>query len=148
MRLAVFGSIDGNASIERYAREFAVNVPPTVHAELIGFRKSAGIKGALYDRYLKYLQLARQTHADCNTIVSEAYAFLLLALPPEHTAVVCHDLHALIYRGWSGTYRLRYKLNMRLLPRARAIIAVSEHTTKEMLKYCPFIPPQKLFPIP
>jgi glycosyltransferase involved in cell wall biosynthesis len=147
MRLAVFGTIDGNASIDRYARELVANVPPNVDAEVIGFRKSLGIKGAFYDRYLKYLKIAHRTHADCNIIVSEAYAFLMFALPPERTAIVCHDLHALIYRGWSGTYRFRYKLNLRLLPRARAIVTVSEHTKKDLLKYCPFIPPQKVFAI-
>jgi glycosyltransferase involved in cell wall biosynthesis len=147
MRLAVFGSIDGNASIDRYARELVANVPPNVDAEVISFRKSPGIKGAFYDRYLKYLQVAHRTNADCNIIVSDAYAFLMFALPPERTAVVCHDLHALIYRGWSGTYRIRYKMNLRLLPRARAIFTVSEHTKKDLLKYCPFIPPQKVFAI-
>jgi glycosyltransferase involved in cell wall biosynthesis len=147
MRLAVFSSIDGNASIDRYARELVANVPPNVDAEVIGFRKSPGIKGALYDRYLKYLQIARRTHADCNIIVSDAYAFLMLVLPPERTAVVCHDLHALIYRGWSGTYRFRSKLNLRLLPRARAIITVSSHTRNDLLKYCAFIPSQKVFAI-
>lgn len=147
MRLAVFSSIDGNASIDRYARELAANVPPHVHAEVIGFKKSPGIQGALYDRYLKYLQVARRTRADCNIIVSDAYAFLMFALRPERTVVVCHDLHALIYRGWCGTYRFRYKLNLRMLPRARAIVTVSEHTKKDLLKYCPFIPPEKVFAI-
>ena len=147
MRLAVFGSIDGNISIERYVRELVANVPPNVEAEVIGLRKSPGIRGAVYDRYLKYFQIARRTDADCNIIVSEAYAFLMYALPPERTAVVCHDVHPLIYKGWSGTYRFRYKLNLRLLPRARAIVAISEHTKKDLLKYCPFIPPQKVFAI-
>ena len=31
--------------------------------------------------------------------------------------------------------------------RARAIITVSEHTRKDLLKYCPFIPPEKVFAI-
>lgn len=101
----------------------------------------------MYDRYLKYLRVGRQIRADCNIIVSESYSFLLLGLPPERTVVVCHDLHPLIYRGWSGTYRLRYKLNLRLMRRARAIVTVSEHTKKDLLKYCPFIPAEKVFAI-
>jgi glycosyltransferase involved in cell wall biosynthesis len=147
MRLAVFGSIDGNASIDRYARELAANVPAGVQAEVVTFKKSPGFRGAFYDRYVKYLKIARRTHSDCNIIVSEAYAFLILALPAKRTVVVCHDVHPLIYRGWSGTYRFRYKLNLRLLPRARAIVAVSEHTRKDLLKYCSFIPPEKVFAI-
>jgi len=147
MKIAVFAGIDGNASIDRYARELAANVPPGIDAELVRPVKSPGLKGALYDRYLKYLRLARQTRADCNIIVSESYAFLLLGLPPEHTVVVCHDLHPLIYRGWSGTYRLRFKLNLRIMRRARAIIAISEHTKQDLLKYCPFIPSEKVVAI-
>ena len=147
MKIAVFAGIDGNASIDRYARELAANMPPGIDAELVRPGKSSGLKGALYDRYLKYIRIARQTRADHNIIVSESYAFLLLGLPPERTVVVCHDLHPLIYRGWSGTYRLRFKLNLRIMRRARAIIAISEHTRKDLLKYCPFIPPQKVVAI-
>jgi len=147
MKIAVFTGIDGNASIDRYARELAANMPPGIDAEVVRVGKSPGLKGAFYDRYLKYLWVARQTRADCNIIVSESYAFLLLGLPPERTVVVCHDLHPLIYRGWSGTYRLRFKLNLRIMGRARAIIAISEHTKKDLLKYCPFIPPEKMFAI-
>ena len=147
MRLAVFPGIDGNASIDRYARELAANVPPGIQAEVVRFQKSSGLKGAFYDRYLKYLYVARQNRADYNIIASESYSFLLLGLPPERTVVVCHDLHPLIYRGWSGTYRLRYKMNLRIMRRARAIIAISEHTRKDLLKYCPFIPPEKVFAI-
>ena len=147
MKISVFPGIDGNASIDRYARELASNVPPNVDANVISFRRSSGIEGAVYDRYLKYFQMAHRTRADCNIIASEAYAFLMLALPAERTVVVCHDLHPLIYQGWSGTYRLRYKLNLRLMPRARAIVAISEHTKKDLLKYCPFIPSEKVFAI-
>jgi glycosyltransferase involved in cell wall biosynthesis len=147
MKIAVFPGIDGNASIERYARELARNFATGMDAEVIRLRRSPGLKGALYDRYIKYLRLARQNQADCNIIASESYSFLLLALPPQRTVVVCHDVHPLIYRGWSGTYRLRYKLNLRLMARAHAIVAISEHTKKDLLKYCPFIPPGKIFAI-
>jgi glycosyltransferase involved in cell wall biosynthesis len=147
MKIAVFPGVEGNPSFDRYARELAANFPPGIDAEVVRLRKSSGLKGAIYDRYLKYLRIARQIRADCNIIASEGYAFLLLALPPERTVVVCHDLHPLIYRGWSGTYRLRYKWNLRLMRRARAIVTVSEHTKKDLLKYCPFIPPEKVFAI-
>jgi len=147
MELAVFPGIDGNPSIDRYARELAANVPGDVNASLVTGTKSPGIRGVVYDRYVGYFRIARQTSADCNLIVSESYAFLLLALRPEHTVVVCHDVHPLIYRGWSGTYRFRYKLNLRLLPRAKAIVTVSEHTKKDLLKYCPFIPAEKVFTV-
>jgi glycosyltransferase involved in cell wall biosynthesis len=147
MKVAVFPGIDGNASIDRYARELAAHAPPGVEAEIIAFQKSPGMKGVFCERYLKYFQMARKTKADCNIIGSESYTFLILGLRPERTIVICHDLHPLIYRGWTGTYRFRYKMNLRLLPLSRAIVAVSEHTKKDLLKYCPFIPPEKVFSI-
>ena len=147
MKIAVFPGIDGNASIDRYARELAANVPSGIDAEVVSLNKSPGLKGATYDRYLKYPRIARQSRADYNIIASESYSFLLLELPPQRTVVICHDLHPLIFRGWSGTYRLRYKMNLRIMRRAHAIIAISEHTMKDLLKYCPFIPPEKVFAI-
>ncbi len=33
------------------------------------------------------------------------------------------------------------------MQRARAIVAISEHTKKDLLKYCPFIPSEKVFAI-
>jgi len=147
MKIAVFSGIDGNASIDRYARELAVNMPASTDAEVVRLNKSPGLKGATYDRYLKYPRIARQSRADYNIIASESYSFLLLVLPPKRTVVICHDLHPLIYRGWSGTYRLRYKMNLRIMRHARAVIAISEHTRKDLLKYCPFIPPEKVFAI-
>lgn len=147
MKIAVFPGIERNASIDRYARELAANMPASTDAEVVRLNKSPGLKGATYDRYLKYPLIARQSRADYNIIASESYSFLLLVLPPERTVAICHDLHPLIYRGWSGTYRLRYKLNLRLMRRAHAIVTVSEHTRKDLLKYCPFIPPEKVFAI-
>jgi glycosyltransferase involved in cell wall biosynthesis len=147
MKIAVFPGVERNASIDRYSRELAANMPAGIDAEVVRLNKSPGLKGATYDRYLKYPRIAHLSRADYNIIASESYSFLLLALPPERTVVICHDLHPLIYRGWSGTYRLRYKMNLRIMRSARAIIAISEHTRKDLLKYCPFIPLEKVFAI-
>src|ERR1017187_4716162 len=147
MRISVFASPHGNRSIDRYAHELAADFPPAIDAKIIGLQQSANLKGNPFDRSLKYLFIARKEQGDYNIIVSPDYSFLILALPRGRTIVVCHDLHPLIYRGWAGTYRLRYKLNLRLMRRARAIVTVSEHTKKDLLKYCPFIPPQKVFAI-
>jgi glycosyltransferase involved in cell wall biosynthesis len=147
MRISVFASPHGNRSIDRYAHELAADFPPAIDAKIIGLQQSANLKGNPFDRSLKYLFIARKEQGDYNIIVSPDYSFLILALPAWRTIIVCHDLHPLIYRGWSRTYRLRYKLNLRLMRRARAIVTVSEHTKKDLLKYCPFIPPQKVFAI-
>jgi len=149
MKLSVFSSLDDSPSIERYARELAANFPAGVEVNRVWFPKSRGWKGKVFDKHLKYLRVAKQQQGDFNLVVSEGYAFLLLALEGRRTAVVCHDLHPLIYRGPTprGFWKARYKFNLRRLRAARFVIAVSEHTRKDLLKYCPFLAPEKVFAV-
>ncbi len=95
MKICVFPGIENNASIDRYARELAANIPEGIDAEVVHLRKSPGLKGALYDRYLKYLRVARQRRADYNIIASESYSFLLLACrrsAPSSFVTICIPL--------------------------------------------------------
>lgn len=149
MKLTIFSSLDESPSIERYARELAANFPPQVEVNRVWFPKSRGWKGKVFDKHLKYLQVAKKQQGDFNLVVSEGYAFLLLALEGRRTAVVCHDLHPLIYRGPAprGFWKARYKFNLRRLRAARFVITVSEHTRKDLLKYCPFLAPEKVFAV-
>jgi len=114
MRLAVFASIDGNASIDRYARELVANAPPGVDAELISFTKSTGLKGALYDRYLKYLRVARQTHAefDDTPIIDGGFFALLGNDDYLHRQIAAKEIgRAKDYAAWilksTGAYAIK-----------------------------------------
>jgi len=147
MNVSIFTSVENNPSIDRYARELAVNFPAEARVTVIKPAQSPGLKGKIYDRYLKYLRLARRVQGQYNIIVSEMYSFLLLALDPSRTLVVCHDVHPLLFQGPSGTYRSRYKVNLRLMTRARAIVTVSDHTREDLLRLCPFIPAGRVFAI-
>ena len=44
MKIAVFPGLEGNASIERYARELAANTPPGSDAEVVRLSKSPGLR--------------------------------------------------------------------------------------------------------
>lgn len=141
MKLCIFSSPDGNPSIDRYARELAQSFPAEVEVEVVTVPKRSGLMGKVFDKYLNYLRVARATKADYNIIVSESYGFLLLALDGSKTLVVCHDVHPLIYRGPSprSFWRERYKFNLRMMRRAKYVVAVSEHTRQDVLKYCPYL---------
>jgi len=140
MKVAIYSSLDGAPSIDRYAREVSQAFPPDVEVEVVSAPTRGGLRGKL-DKYFGYLLVARRTKADYNIIVSEGYAFLLLALDGARTLVVCHDVHPLIQPAPTppGFWRARYKLNLRMLRWAKCVVTVSEHTKQDLLKHCPFL---------
>ena len=146
LTLNIFSSTEGNRSIERYAGELGESSSPLAKTNLIappvrsGFFKKAANK-------LNYLRTARKLKNDASVIVSVKYAFLLLALAGERTICVCHDLHPLMFPGRNFRERLLFRLNLRLLSRARAVVAVSEHTRTQLLQYCSFLDPERIITI-
>ena len=156
-QVAIFGSVDGNYSIDRYARELAGAFPTGRDVRVVQPASRPGLVGKVLDKRWRYAALARREQAELNIIVSEAYAFLLNSVDPARTAVVCHDMHPLIeqkHRGlWRSVFRgeLRrlnyvatFRRNLRKMAAARRIITVSEHTRKDLLKYCPEVPAEKV----
>ena len=156
-RLSIFASVDGNHSIDRYAREIAPAFPPEFQVRVVQPKTRVGWRGKLLDKVWRYIEIAREEQGDLNLVVSEAYAFLLRSLPPERTIVVCHDLHPLIEAKHRGSlkslvrgemrrmlYVARFRANLLRMKRARRVVAVSEHTRNDLLKYVPSFPPDKV----
>ncbi|MGH9668966.1 MAG: glycosyltransferase family 4 protein [Terriglobales bacterium] len=157
MRITIFTSVDGNYSIDRYAQELSESFPSNVEIKKLGLEKRPGLRGRILDKHLKYLRLARREQGDWNIIVSETYSFLLLAVEGSRSLVVCHDVHPLIENKKRGVLRsllrgeLRrliyvaaYRVNLRLMRRARRIVTVSRHTREDLLRFCPFLSPDKV----
>lgn len=144
--LNIFGSTEGNRSIERYARELAESMWPPTNANLIAPVVRGGIFGKASDR-LRYLQKARRLKSAANVIINPRYAFLLLALDNQRTICVCHDLHPLMFPGRNFRERLLFRLNLKLLSRARRVVAVSEHTRDRLLLCCRFLQPHQVVTI-
>lgn len=146
MRISLFWNLGDNLSTDRYARELGANFPPEVEVNHVHYPVSSGWRARIWDRHLKYLWQARRQQGDYNIIISESYAFLLLALDRKRTIVVCHDVHPLIYRGpkLPGFWLARYRFNLRRLRRAKCVVTVSEHTRKDLLKYCPYLSPEQV----
>src|SRR5579872_5182592 len=133
MRLSIFCSLEDNWSIRRYADELSAAFPASVDTETISFPLRPGLTGKIFDKHLLYLPRARKRQGDWNLVVSEGYGFLLLALDPTRTVCICHDLHPIIYPGRDFGYRRRFWMNLWFMRKAHRVVAVSEHTRKQLL---------------
>jgi glycosyltransferase involved in cell wall biosynthesis len=151
VKITVFANTVSTHSIDRYVRELVRNFPQTVEAKAIYFHPSSGGIRQQIDRYWGYIQLARREQGDYNIIASEGCAYLLMGLPGARTICVCHDMHALSYSGPKDLhhhlYDLRYRWNLRFLPKARFVVTVSQNTRTELLRFCPFIPGERVIPV-
>ena len=129
--------------------------PPTFLPRSMLRQSTSGLRGVPFansiDRYWGYLLLAHKEQGDYNVIVNEGCAYLLMALPKERTICVCHDMHALLYSGMKDLHHrlfdLRYRSNLRFLPKAKFVVTVSRNTRAELLKHWPFIPEEKVVPV-
>lgn len=144
MKLAIFANPHGLHSMDRLAGGLTANFPPDVDVELVTIDVRPGVKGKVWDRYIRYPLKARRVRADRYLIASEGFAFLLAALDRRRTWVVCLDVHALLDRTIRRHNRWLYRGNLRMMARAAGIVAISEHTREDLLKLCPFVPPERV----
>jgi glycosyltransferase involved in cell wall biosynthesis len=144
MKITLFTSLERNFSIDRYTEELSKSFPSHVTTRVVRPEMSDGLRGKIYDRYIRYLAIARRESGDYNIVTTEGYGFLLAVLPSDRTIVVCHDVHPLMTRQWTGTYRLRYKLSLRMMRAARGIVAVSRSTRNDLLSHCKHLADNKV----
>lgn len=94
--------------------------------------------------YIGYCLIAIREKSDLNIVVSEASAYLLLAIRRGKTIVICHDLHPLQAPGVSLLSKLRYRFSLSFLKKADLVIAISEYTKQILLQTIKKIDPQKV----
>lgn len=146
MRLSIYAGVEDSNSVGRYARELAESFPPGVSATVVQGNKPRGARGVL-EKYLAYPLLARRSQGDFNIIASEANSFLLMALDARRTIIVCHDVHPLTFNIGGPFYRFRFRLLLRLMSRAKAIVTVSRHSKEDLLRFCPFLSAERIVPL-
>ncbi len=146
MRLSIYAGAEASSSVGRYARELAESFPAGVSATVVQASKPPGLRGAV-SKYVAYPLLARRCQRDFSIIASEANSFLLLALNARRTIIVCHDVHPLMFDIGGLLYRWRFRLLLRLMSRAKHIVTVSRHSKEELLRYCPYLSPEKIVPL-
>ncbi len=144
MKISVFKNIDGKYSMDRYATELAEYLAKEVDVSIVSMNRRGGILGKILDKWVMYIFHARRHQGDWNIIVDEGYSHLLLGLDPWKTSVVCHDVNPLIYDKTPLMQVIVYKLKLRLMARARHIIATSQYTKSKILEKCPYIKPDKV----
>lgn len=143
MIISIFPGVDRSNSIDRYTRELAEHFPVASEIRVVRLEKSPGPLGKI-DKYYQYLRLARREQGDCNIVASETNAYLLLALRPKHTVIICHDVHPLLLGIGGLGYRIRFWLSLVLMQRAKCIVAVSHQTKEDLLRCCPFLPASRI----
>ena len=144
MKVALFRSLRGQPSMERYARALAAALSaadPDCRTELLppeGFPS----RPFHWRKYVTYQRAARRWAADVNHVVDHGYGHLARGLPPGRTVVTVHDMGPL----WSGRGRfgareggrraaLAYAWSVRAMKRAVRIIAVSESARADFLEH-------------
>lgn len=128
------------ASIQPYKYELVPYTPnfPTWVANL---RLSIGMQ-MRYARYISYPAQVDSLSSDLWHIVDQSYAHLLYSIDSSQAVVTVHDLIPIL--AWEGAITglsyphppLLYKRSIAALKKAGAIVAVSESTKKDLVKYC------------
>jgi glycosyltransferase involved in cell wall biosynthesis len=96
--------------------------------------------------HVLYPRQARSQQADINHVLDHSYGSLVAALPPERTVVTCHDLiplevpdiHPTFYSRMTG--KRWYKKSVAAMTGAARIIAISEHTKRDLIKHTGYNP--------
>ncbi len=137
MQVTIFKNIttEKNPSMHIYAQELLKNMPSNVKDFSIRANKLPIFKYYLEKEFIYPLVAARH-QADVNHISDQSYCGLLKAIDPDKTVVTCHDLTPLLYpKTVSAAGRIRYWHNVKLLPRAKRIITVSDFSRKSIMRF-------------
>lgn len=98
-------------------------------------------------RSLAYPLAARFQQGDVNHIIDHSYAHLLDALDASRTVVTCHDLAPRALNEGRGLGRWLWERSFRAMLRAARIIADSEFTRAEILRYSNY-PAERITVVP
>lgn len=142
-------------SMERYADELtrALQHLGCAARGYVAVRPFARLRGAPNTlanyawRSLVYPLAARWQQGDVNHIVDHSYAHLLHALDASRTVVTCHDLAPRARNEGRGLGRWLWERSFRAMLRAAYIIADSEFTRAEILRYAHY-PAERIVVVP
>lgn len=142
-------------SMERYADELT-RALQHLGCEVRGYvaaRPLPNLRGAANTlanyawRSLAYPLAARFHQGKVNHIVDHSYAHLLDALDASRTVVTCHDLAPRARNEGRGLGRWLWERSFRAMLRAARIIADSEFTRAEILRYSNY-PAERIVVVP
>jgi len=151
---------EGRISMEVYTRELTRALATASNEWLVEHAEPAsGIRDALHrsgpiarlagwaDRYASYQWSARGQEADVFHIVDHGYGHLAFSLQPERTVVTFHDAmllkmeaRELPTRALPRVTILGHKLSLRAIARVARVIAVSESSRNDFLRFTDYTP--------
>ncbi len=144
MRLALFRSLRGQASMERYARALSASLKeadPSLEVEALpgpDFPR----RPFHWRKYVSYQRAARRWAGEVNHVIDHGYGHLALSLPAGRTLVTLHDMGPLWpgrgrFKGREGGWRAAaaYGYSVRAMKRAARIVAVSESARRDLLEH-------------
>ncbi|MFH0732111.1 MAG: glycosyltransferase family 1 protein [Candidatus Omnitrophota bacterium] len=137
-----------NPSMHVYAQQLLKYMPSNVDDFSVKAKNYHFLRYYFAKEFV-YPKEAAKNQADVNHISDHSYSGLLRGLDPEKTAVTCHDIIPLIDIGaisWLG--KKRFWFNVKLMPKAKKIIAVSEFTKGLVLEKFRNISRDKISVIP
>lgn len=139
MRLNIFPHLSGALSMKRYLNGllFGLSFINTWDVVVHGYKQGGEV--GMWKKYPLYWWKARSVRSGFNIVLSERFSFLLLALRPLSTIIICHDMVALQNPRLNVIRKLRYKVLLRLMSRARFTVCISESTRQELLSHNAFI---------
>ena len=114
---------------------------PSIPGGLFKSRLPRGAK-IRFARYFSYPNQAKKFQGTINHIVDQSYGHLLRAIDSSRTVITVHDLIPIL--AWKGLipglsypyYPLLYKLTIASIHKAKAIIAVSQSTKRDLIAHC------------
>lgn len=95
-----------------------------------------------FSRYITYPILAYQNRSKVNHIIDQSYGHLLYTLPYRNSIITIHDIIPIL--AWENHIEglsypnnpLLMKFSLSKINEARYIIAVSQNTKNDLIKYC------------
>lgn len=92
----------------------------------------------LYPFYLKFYLKFKSKKNAINHITTQKNAFVLNFMNPEKSVVTCHDIIPYIFNEFKGMRKFLFDLSVKGMRKADKIIAVSESTKNDLIKYLNF----------
>ncbi|UCG34870.1 MAG: glycosyltransferase family 4 protein [Candidatus Omnitrophota bacterium] len=137
MKVVLFKNVigEGRPAMDLYPDELLKHMPLNVEGFTIKAKRLPFV-AHYFHKELVYPKVATNNQGDVNHISDHSYAGLIKYLDPQKTIITCHDLIPLDNPGETSFLgRQRYWFNVKWLPRAANIIAVSGWTKKCILKH-------------
>lgn len=149
---------DNRTSMEIYSNNLENALKPIItnHFELNSYTPSIPnwlVKCKLphgfsirYARYFSYPNQVKKYQGTINHIIDQSYAHLLHKINYKNSIITVHDIIPIL--AWKGIiqgltyphFPLLYKLSVKALSKAKAIIAVSQSTKNDLITHCKLNP--------